>query len=369
MSPVSRRLVPLLLLACAGIGAAGWTAYRTVRTAPLQPLPTAMPARPWHERVSATGLIETRGEDTVVGVPEARLVVDVAVGVGDRVVPGQLLFRLDDRQLRADLLLAEADGAIARSELAAARAQLARLEAGPRAEDALPLAAQVAVAQAEVADAQRHLARSERLLASQATSAADVDLRRGAEAVARAHLARTQADLAHARLGPWAPDLSVARAAVGTAEARDAAAEAKAAAIRVRIDSLSVRATRAGTVLTAGVAAGQSAVPGDVSLMRLGDADHLRVRVEVDESQAHRIDPAEPGRGWIRGAPERTVALAFVRIEPLAAVREALPGIPGERLDARAVQVLYDVVEPPSHFRPGVLLEVDLSAGGAQAAP
>lgn len=361
MPSIARRLLPLLVLASAGIGSAAWTAYRTVAPHPVATLASPVPENPYRERIAATGLIETRDEDTIVGVPESRLVAEVTVAVGDKVVPGQLLFRLDDRALRADLLVAEAERQTARCDLAAARAEVERLEAGPRPEDALPIAARIPIAEAELADAQTHLARSERLLATKATPAADRDLRLGAEHIARANLARAQADLAHARLGAWAPDLAVARAAVATAEARAAAAEARAAAIGIRVDCLAIRSARAATVLACRVTAGSAAVPGDTGLMRLGDADHLRVRAEIDESQARRIDPRAPGRAWIRGDPAAVATLAFVRIEPLAEVRQALPGAPGERLDARAVQVLYDLVSPPAHFRPGVLLEIDVS--------
>jgi len=48
---------------------------------------------------------------------------------------------------------------------------------------------------------------------------------------------------------------------------------------------------------------------------------------------------------------------------PCRSPRRAIQGKPGERLDGRAVQVLYQLINPPAHITSGLLLDVDLQGG------
>lgn len=348
MHPLATRLFPLAVLAGAGIAFSGWTAWTTVRPLAVPAVAVPPPQASYAARVSASGLVEGDGEDTVVGVPEAALVAEVGVRIGDLVKPGDLLLRLDDRLVRAELAVAE-------SELAAVRSRVARLESLPRAEDAEPLAARVAVAEAHLADAKVKRGRIELLFQRNAISADEVDARRAAETIARAQVASAKADLAHVQLPAWGPDLAAARAEIPQVEAR-------IAAIRTRLSRLEVRAPRAGTVIGAGAMVGELAAPGDRDLVVLAALDRLLVRLEIDESQAWKLRPGAGGRAWVRGDRAHVVELAFERVEPKAGPRRAIAGVPGERLDGRAVQVLYRLQSPPAYYRPGLMLESDLDA-------
>lgn len=353
MHPLATRLAPLALLAGAGIAFAGWTAYQTTKPHPIPPLAMTPSQGPWNVRVAASGLIEGQGEDTVVGVPEAALVSTVAVKIGQRVRTGDLLLRLDDRIARAELTVAQA-------QLAAAQAQLTRLESMPRAEDAEPFAARVQVAEAQFAETKVRRVRVDQLFERNAVSADEVDIRRSAEAIAKANLASARADLDHVRLKAWEPDLISARAEVARAEAQVESA-------RVRIARLEIRSPRDATITALNVAVGNLAAPGDTTLMTLADLDHLLVRVEIDESQVWKFRPGAAGKGWLRGDTLKPVDLVYERTEPSAAARRSIPGKPGERLDSRAMQVLYRLVDPPAYLRPGLLLEVDLEGSTAPA--
>lgn len=363
MHPIASRFVPLAILAAAGIAAAGWTAWRTAAPRPAAP-PEHLPQQgPWEERISASGLIEGDGNDTVVGVPESGLVAEVLVAVGQRVAAGQTLLRLDGRQIEAERAVAVAQHAVALADRAEAAAGLARLRALPRREDAGPAQARVGVALAQLTQAQ---SRTRRLAAlGERGVAGELEDAGLAESAARAALAAAEAELAHAVLPAWTPELDVAQARLLAAEARVQAAQARIDEIAIRLARLVISAPRAGTVVASAAMAGQVAAPDDRDLVVLADLDRLLVRVEVDESQAWRLAPGLPGRAWLRGDRGAPVALEFVRIEPRAEPRRALPGKPGERLDGRAVQVLYRLADPPPHLRPGMLLEVDLRAAGA----
>ncbi len=363
MHPLLTRFTPLAALALAGLATASWTAYTTVQPKPVPALTSLPPQGPWPERISASGLIEGDGNDTVVGVPEAALVSAVAVQVGQRVAPGDLLFCLDARVAQSELTVAEAELAIARANAMATQAELARLESLPRAEDAEPAAAQVMVANAQLS-----LAKSKRIRLQQlGTLGADSERENAllSEAVAQAEVDHAAAALAHARLPAYAQDVAVAKKRVDIDAANIAAAMARVASAETHLSRLEIRAPCVATVISTTVMVGALAAPGDAGLVVLANLDRLLVRVEVDESQVWKLKPGLPGQGWLRGDRTRPVELRFERIEPRAAARRAIQGKPGERLDGRAVQVLYRLIDPPDYLRPGLLIDVDLESGAS----
>ncbi|HEY67065.1 MAG TPA: efflux RND transporter periplasmic adaptor subunit [Thermoflexia bacterium] len=99
--------------------------------------------------VSASGSIEPRERVNLVFETPGR-VAEVLVEVGDRVEAGDVLARLDTRQLELQVQQAEAT-------LAAAKAQLAQLQAGPRSEEVAAAEANLNAAQAQVAAASANL--------------------------------------------------------------------------------------------------------------------------------------------------------------------------------------------------------------------
>lgn len=375
MHVLATRFVPLAALAVAGIAVAGWTALASAHQPLPPPLAGVPPQGPWAQRVSTTGLIEGDGEVTRIGVPEQGIIATVAVRVGQVVRSGDLLLGLDDRQVLAELAVAEAEVAAMRGELAAATAAvtaaeagLARLAALPRPEDAAPFTARLGVAEAQLADARERRQRIERL-GTGGASVEEIATRRGVESIAAAQAASARADLAHAALPAWEHDLALTRAEVAAARgrlaaatARIAVAEARAGAIHTRHLRLTVRAPGDATVLAVGARPGAMASPGDQDLVVLADLRRLFVRLEIDESQVARLRPGAAAQAWLRGDRSQPLALEFARLEPRAEARRALAGKPGERLDGRAVQALYRILDPPEHLRPGLLLEADIEA-------
>ena len=139
-------------------------------TEPVPPPPVAPAAKPYAQCLGAAGLVEASRENTLVGAPAPGLVAAVHVQVWDRVVAGQPLFALDDRELRAALAPQEAQIRVAEANLQRLRDQLARLEAiaDPRAvsaEDIKLRRSDVAVADAQLAAARATAAQTEALLA------------------------------------------------------------------------------------------------------------------------------------------------------------------------------------------------------------
>jgi multidrug resistance efflux pump len=306
--------------------------------------PVIEPARPPYTTfVAGAGLVEAASENVAIGAPVGALVKTMHVGVGDTVKAGAPLFELDARELRADLGVREA-------QLAVANEQLTRLRAGTRSELLPPARARVseaesaiAAAQALLEDSQAQLERGNMLQEAQALSKEEIVRRRFAvqQALARVEQAKAtqaeaQANLALLEAGTWNVDIRVAEAQVREAEA---AVEA----VRIELDRRIVRAPMDGTVLQRNIREGEFASAGALStpLLLLGDVRTMHVRVDVDESEAWRVQSGAKATAFARGNKDIKAPLSFVRFEPFVVPKRNLTGSSTERVDTRVLQVLF----------------------------
>lgn len=104
-------------IAVAGIGATAVMASRMSSGTPIEPPSIEPSLKPYEVSVAASGIIEALSENVSVGVPEAGLVTKVYVKVSDSVKEGQPLFTLDDRELKAQLAVNEANLQVAEATL------------------------------------------------------------------------------------------------------------------------------------------------------------------------------------------------------------------------------------------------------------
>jgi multidrug efflux pump subunit AcrA (membrane-fusion protein) len=316
-------------LSCAGVAFALWTVGKGA-----QPVAVAAPAAPPAESpfaatIAGAGIVEARTQNIAIGTTVAGIVVEIPAAIGGKVQAGDVLFRIDDRDRKAELLVREA-------ALAAARAELARLEQLPRAEDLPPLEARVKLAETDVADTKRQLEIAESLPDMRAVAVQEWDRRKFAVLAAEARAATATSELAKARAGAWEPEKAIARANVASAEAR---VEAQ----RVELERLVVRAPVTGTVLQLNLRVGEFAPSGATTppLVLLGDVDVLHVRVDIDENDAWRYVPGAKGVAYVRGNRELSTPLEFVRVDPYVLPKRSLTGESTERVDTRVLQVLY----------------------------
>src|SRR5262245_17289813 len=237
------RKIILPLLAVGGLVFAVLHMVRAQTALPDPPPPVEPGRSPYGQRVAATGIVEPRTENIAIGSHLPGVVDEVMVKVGQKVTAGTPLFRLDDRQLRAELEMRQALAA-------AARAKLEKLEQMPRPEEVPPAEARVREAEAAVAKAQDLRDRSERLGRSGASSEEERVQYREAHRMADEQLARAQADLKLLKAGAWEPDKAVARAEL-------AHAESQAAQTQTELERLIVRASVDGEVLQVNVRPGE----------------------------------------------------------------------------------------------------------------
>ncbi len=274
-------------------GIARLQAERQMPPAGDPPLPPA--PKPYTQSVSATGILEALSENVAIGVPQPGLVTGVKVAVNDTVKPGDVLFLLDDRDLRSQEIST-------RAELEVARAN-------------------ITVAEAELAKVKTRLARFSSVTDARAVSRDDLETLQREVDVAAARLAAARAEMA--------------------------AADSRLQSIALLIDRLAVRAPRAGTVIQVNIRAGEYASTNPKNpAMILGETQRLQVRADVDEQNATRIRPGQKGRASLKGDPSVTFPLEFIRVEPYIIPKISLTGAGTERVDTRVLQVIFSLVRP-----------------------
>lgn len=307
---------------------AAWYVWgqRVVATSAAPPIEPAQ--SPFSATLAASGIVEAQTENISVGSPTPGIVTKVLVTVGDIVEAGAPLFQLDDRELISDL-------AVKRAALNEAKNELIRLEAQPRPEEVPIRQAAVDEAQASVDLTSDALRRAEDTFARKVSTEQDLIERREAHLMAKAQLARAQADLTLLEAGTWTYDLDVARADVAKADADVKKTETS-------LDRLIVRALVAGEVLQVNVRPGEFVgTPPNQPLIVLGDVDRLHVRVDIDEFDIARFHSGSTATAVPRGSLQERYPLEFVRVEPYVVPKKSLTGDNTERVDTRVLQVIY----------------------------
>jgi multidrug resistance efflux pump len=296
--------------------------------------PPRAPARtPFAHSIAATGILEPASQNIAVGSALAGVVLEVHVPVervGARVKAGDPLFHVDDRHLHAQL-------ALAKTRASSARAQLTKLEELPRPEDVPPSEAKVQAARANADRARDEYERTRALYYRHAASEEEAVDKRLQHEQAAQEWHRAQREHALLLAGAWKPDLDVARAAVMQAEA-------EVAQISTEIDRCVVRAPIDGQVLQVNVRVGERV--GDQSpqaLMVLGRVPPLHVRADIDEHDIAEFRQEGSAVLQLRGSNDRHYPLRFVRVEPYVVAKRWLTGDNTERVDTRALQVIYAV--------------------------
>jgi multidrug resistance efflux pump len=346
---IAKYVLPAL--AVAGVVFAVYTVVEA-----RQPQPTSQPivdppARPAPvQMIAGAGLVEARRENIPIGVNIPGVVTEVYVKKGEKVKADAPLFRVDDRDYKAQLAVREA-------ELVSARAQLHKLLVAPRPEDVPPAQAAAAEAKARMDDAEAALARTERLFQRQMLAASDYDKDRYAYYAAKATYSKAKADLERILAGSWKEDIEIARAAVELAQSQ-------VETIKTNLARLTVRAPMDGEILQLNVRLGQyAAFAWKEPMIVLGDSKRLHVRVDIDENDLPHFSKGATAVATLKGRPQVRFALKFVYVEPYVIPKQSLTGYNSERVDTRVLQAIYELVQDrPMDVYIGQQMDVYLQA-------
>src|SRR3972149_1509032 len=233
-----RKYLPPFL-AVLGLGFAVLTVVSGSKTIPPAMPFVDPPSPPFVSSVAGTGIVEANTENIAIGTLVPGVVSEIYVSVGGKIKSGDMLFRLDDRDLKAQLAVRQAALRVANTN--------------------------VNVAKASLSDLKNQLALAERITDRRAISVEELDRRRFAVQIARAKLAQAKADVVSAK-----------------AQVNETA---------VNLERILVRAPVDGEVLQLKIHPGEYAPAGitQTPLVLLGNVEPLNVRVDVDENDAWRV--------------------------------------------------------------------------------
>jgi multidrug efflux pump subunit AcrA (membrane-fusion protein) len=296
------------------------------RAAPVAQ-PVSQPASPpFSSYVFGPGIVEASTENIAIGSPVSGIVTGIYVKWGDRVRTGVPLFKVDSRDLGAQLLPANA-------KVNEVEAQL------------LPANAKVDEARETLAKAENRLKVGEGLEPGVAISAEEIANRRFDVGIDKAIL-------------------SSAEAQVEQIKSQIASAEAQVGQIKAQIELHTIRAPVSGRILQMKTRLGEYAQTGVLStpLMLLGDDTSLHVRVDIDENDAWRFQPCESAVASVRGNPELKTPLKYVRTDPDVIPKVALTGDTTQRTDTRVLQVIYSFDPTSLPLYVGQLMDVFIEA-------
>lgn len=236
--------------------------------------------------LTASGYIIARHQ-VEVGSKITGRIVELLVDEGDYVRKGQLIARLDDYEIRAELQRAQAN-------VAAAKARLAELEAGSRPQEIERAKAEQERLLADLKNAEINWQRIRQLvndgvLQQQALD----DARARLEMAQKAYQAAVE-NYELTRLGPRQEQIELARAQLRQAEAELAYAQAQ-------LDNTLIRAPVSGTVLDRYADLGEMVTTGFTSdrgakqaLVSIADLRDLQVEMDITEADIAKVELNQP---------------------------------------------------------------------------
>ena len=304
---------------------------------------------------SAPGRTEPKGGEFRIGTQAAGRVVEVLVQTNDRVMSGDLLVRVDDEDMQAKLVGADAEMAVRKRERDAET--VGRLAQDRRlAEDA------IALADRALFQARRDL---DRVIAGRrAAGAVEDELVKARAAVVAA---KEKADLERQALRR-------VQAAAGMPlptrlESALTTSRAELSLTENAIERTRVRAPNDGTVLQVFAKVGETVAPGpELALVVMGDLSGLRVRAEVEERDVSKVRAGQKVVIRTDAFPGRDFAGTVTTLgQSLAPPRLSSRG-PRRPTDLDALEVLIDV-DGPVPLMPGMRTDVFFTMPTTAQAP
>lgn len=271
------RKVLLPVLAIAGLVYAIFAVIQDNGAAPAAGAASPAATAPFKSYVEGVGITEASTGNIAIGTPVSGIVTAVDVTWGEQVAAASALFTIDDRDVRAQFLLADA---------------------------------KITQAEADLDKTKNLLTVGTGLSVGISISKVDMENRRYDVAIKKAALtaAKAQAERLKIEIGRHTVRAPVAG----------------------RVLQIN---TRVGEFALSGML--------NPPLMLFGDDGRLYLRVSIDEDDAWRVRAKASATAFMRGNPALKTPLTFVRFEPYVVPKTSLTGSSTERTDMRVLQVIY----------------------------
>lgn len=368
----ARRRAILILVAAVLVALLGWrtSAALRVRQAqnsnasgrPAGPIVRTTPAALATLEQRATHVGEVTAQSGVDITPRISAVVAaIPVAEGDVVRRGQVLVRLDSRDLRFQAAQGRAGYDAARVQVEAARAavvtqraRLAQVMAGPPAEQVRQAEEAVRQAQAAVAFSRQQVQRQEQLFAQGYVSQQQVDTARLDLTAQEARLRTAEESLALLRRDPRPEAVQIARAQVEEAEVAHRQAITRLEQARVAMQQAqstlaesTVVAPLDGVIARRLVEVGQAVTPS-TPLVRLIDVDPAVITVAIIERDLPKIRIGLSVKVTTDARPGKVFQGRIVAVSPMLAA------------STRTAEVRIEVLNQDRVLRPGMSASVEI---------
>lgn len=360
-SPVSGMQRRTLLVL--GVLAAGLTAFAVYRS--LQPAPPTLVVTSKLEVVgrlrsivTATGEIRAK-EFVDIQAEIAGLITEVAVREGDSVQKGDILLRIDDLQLQAEVDAARAQVGAATAEAKNALVGVATAEANLAAERTALAAVEFELLQVQTsatraeASFQRKLdLYQNKLIGEEEFEVADADAR-----IAKQRVAVSEARVAQAKAQLQAIEtrIDAAKAVHDATLARTEATKASLARATDLLGKTVLRAPLSGLITKLNVEKGERAVPGIQSnpiatLMTIADMSVIEAEISVDEADIVMVKVGAEAEVEVDALRDRK--LRGVVTEVGQSPIQTTSGTQSQ--EGKDFKVVVRIAEPPAELRPGL---------------
>lgn len=296
------------------------------------------PLAPYTAYISAIGTVEASSENISIGTPVNRIVDKVLVSVGEKVKKGDVLFRLENRDLKANLMAQQA-------AYEAALAKYKRLEAFPRPEDLAAANASLKSAEADLELAKNRYEMVLGLPDPRSISQEEKNHRLFAYQQAEAKWHQAVADQEKIKTGTWKPDLEIARHEIQQAKAIVNMTKAE-------LERTIIQSPIEGSVLQVKIHEGESTSSDSIRMpmMILGNTDEMFLRVSINQLDIHYFNPLAPAVAFLRGDAHVQFHLEYVRLDPFLVNKQDFSNNITETVDTRVLQVIYRIKnEDPTH--------------------
>ncbi|MBM4137789.1 MAG: HlyD family secretion protein, partial [Nitrospira sp.] len=316
----------------------------------IESKPEVMPKTDTVKYVAAEGKVEAMpGLEVEVGSEIDGKIAEFFVEEGDHIKKGELIARLENRDIQAKLKEAEA-------ELAVTKSRLKEVASGARDEEIKKSKAALEGAVADMDMAKKELERYERLFKESVITKSSMDDKERAFKVSAARVKEAEEEVRLLEKGPRQETLQFHEDAVKRAEA--------AVEYYKRIlEKTFIIAPITGKVIRKYLQKGEM-VSKDVQpyLIAIADVERIRINAEVDETDIGRIKIGDPVEVTSYAYSGEVFKGVVQEISDYAGIRKVKPNNPAKNLDMKIVQVkIYLKDKVP--FRLGMTVDVRIMPG------
>lgn len=294
---------------------------------------------PFLTYISGSGIVEPASGNIMISSPFNRIVEKINVSVNDQVKKGEILFQLDNQDLRANLKIKQ-------KKYEESVSNLHKLEAFPRREDFTIAQETLNRAQAVFNEAAVEYCMANRRLRSKVEKCVSLYKYQQAEAEFLAAMAQFE----KVNSGTWQPELTIAQDEVEQAKADVEAGEAE-------IERTYSKSPIDGTVLQIKIHEGETLDQGKTAII-LGNIDELNLRVSMDQFNIPKFHSDSPAVAFKQGEITTEFPLKFIHIEPFMVPKKYLTNSLHEKVDTQIFEILYRIEKNNSHLFIGEQMDV-----------